>query len=319
MQARAYRPALGRFLTQDRFEDPMADQAIRSSLGGANAYTFLSANPTNNIEADGHDAHAADKHMRERGYSDETISARVAQADLGRSQTPEAQQVRGHVQQIEQRVAVVQAQVSKQAPGVRVLDVVHTERTLTPQAITADGRSIPLAGDTPTAIPNNDLGNILCALFCPDFSSALGIATSVPLPPFKGGRIVKAGFDALDDTGAAASSTSRLAPDRSTKYRGGRYGDLDAPEGIERHHTPADSVSPHSRTEGPAIQMEKRDHQQTGSWGRRKDAEAYRERQRELIQQDRMDDAIQTDIDDITGKWPGKYDDALLEMIDNLP
>jgi hypothetical protein len=33
----------------------------------------------------------------------------------------------------------------------------------------------------------------------------------------------------------------------------------------------------------------------------------------------RMDDAIQMDSDDVSSKWPGKYDDAILEMIDNLP
>ena len=172
MQARAYRPALGRFLTQDRFEDPMADQAIRSSLGGANAYTFLSANPTNNIEADGHDAHAAETHMQNVGYSDKEIGTRIAAADYGRSQTPDAQRARKHVRQIEGDVAKVQARVALQDPKIRVEAVVHSERTLQPQALTADGRSIPLAGDTPTAIPNNDLGNILCVAPLPRTSVA---------------------------------------------------------------------------------------------------------------------------------------------------
>lgn len=104
----------------------------------------------------------------------------------------------------------------------------------------------------------------------------------------------------------------------SGPYRGGRFGDLSTGNGIERNHMPADSVSPLKRSDGPAIQMDKADHYQTGSWGRSNAAQSYRSEQKNLIDQGRFDDAIQMDIDDITSKFPGKYDDAILEMIDGL-
>jgi hypothetical protein len=39
-------------------------------------------------------------------------------------------------------------------------------------------------------------------------------------------------------------------------YAGGAYGKLDRAVGLERHHMPADSVSPIARARGPAIQMD---------------------------------------------------------------
>jgi hypothetical protein len=100
-------------------------------------------------------------------------------------------------------------------------------------------------------------------------------------------------------------------------YRGGRYGNLDAGPGIERHHMPADSVSPYSRNQGLAIQMDTPGHKQTASWGNSRDARAYRNAQQELIDQGRIDDAIQMDIDDVTSKFDNKYVDAILEAIDS--
>lgn len=102
------------------------------------------------------------------------------------------------------------------------------------------------------------------------------------------------------------------------QYRGGRHGDLRGGNGIERHHMPANATSPLELANGPAIQMDKLDHYRTASWGRSGDAQAYREAQSGLISQGCFDDAVQMDIDDVTGKYPGKYDQAILEMIDYL-
>jgi hypothetical protein len=102
-------------------------------------------------------------------------------------------------------------------------------------------------------------------------------------------------------------------------FRGGTHEELDAPEGIERHHMPADSVSPLSTAKGPAVQMDIADHYETGSWGRRARSAEWRANQADLISQGRFDDAVQMDIDDLLTKWPGKYDDAILEMIDRMP
>ena len=101
-------------------------------------------------------------------------------------------------------------------------------------------------------------------------------------------------------------------------FRGGRYGELATGNGIEVHHMPADSVTSLSRARGPAIQMERLDHYQTASWGRSNAAQAYRAEQKALVDAGRFDDAIQMDIDDVISKFPGKYDDAILEMIDRL-
>lgn len=81
---------------------------------------------------------------------------------------------------------------------------------------------------------------------------------------------------------------------------------------------PANSVSPLSTGVGPAIQMEIADHRDTRSWGNRIAAREYRAEQQRLIEEGCFDDAIQMDIDDVTGKFPGKYDQAILEMIDGL-
>jgi hypothetical protein len=64
--------------------------------------------------------------------------------------------------------------------------------------------------------------------------------------------------------------------------------------------------------------MEQADHWQTASWGRSASAGYYRSQQQALIQQGRFDDAIQMDIDDVTSKFPGKYDSTILQMIDSL-
>ena len=117
--------------------------------------------------------------------------------------------------------------------------------------------------------------------------------------------------------GTPTTAVARGVATNSSRFRGGKHKDLDAVPGkIERHHVPADSVSTKSHRSGPAIEMDIEDHYKTASWGRSREAKAYRERQRELIGSGRIDDAIQMDIDDVIGQWPGKYDEAILEMID---
>lgn len=73
------------------------------------------------------------------------------------------------------------------------------------------------------------------------------------------------------------------------------------------------------RHEGPAIQMDTREHYGTGSWGPGAAAERWRAIQKELVDNGRFDDAMQMDIDDVTSQFPGKYDAAILQMIDCLP
>jgi hypothetical protein len=115
-------------------------------------------------------------------------------------------------------------------------------------------------------------------------------------------------IQATTDTAILVHNCS--AAQSSASFEGGRYGDLKTGNGIELHHMPADSVSPLLRSDGPAIQMERPDHYQTASWGRSAEASTYRAQQQALINGGQFDDAIQMDINDVTSKFPGKYDDA---------
>ena len=98
---------------------------------------------------------------------------------------------------------------------------------------------------------------------------------------------------------------------------GGRYGDLkkqDGREGKEVHHMPAKSTSELDENDGPAIIMEKEDHKKTASFGNSKEAQEYRAKQKELIDEGKFDEALQMDIDDIKEKFGDKYDDAIEEL-----
>ncbi len=101
--------------------------------------------------------------------------------------------------------------------------------------------------------------------------------------------------------------------------KGGSYRDVRKTcdgETEEVHHIPADSVSPLERNDGPSIRMEKADHRQTASCGNSKEAQEYRQQQKELIDEGRFREAMQMDIDDIHDKFGDKYDDAIAEMLD---
>ena len=78
---------------------------------------------------------------------------------------------------------------------------------------------------------------------------------------------------------------------------------------------PADSASNLERAEGPAIKMEKDDHRQTASCGSSRDAREYQAAQKDLIDNGKFREALQMDINDVTGKFPGKYDEAISEML----
>ena len=125
----------------------------------------------------------------------------------------------------------------------------------------------------------------------------------------------------VGDAGVLVHNSCKISGGDATSggpYRGGRSGALPTGNGIERHHMPADSISPVKRSQGPAIQMDKADHAKTASSRRSYAAQSYRREQKDLIDQGRFDDAIQMDIDDVTSKFPGRYDDAILEMIGGL-
>lgn len=105
--------------------------------------------------------------------------------------------------------------------------------------------------------------------------------------------------------------------------QGGRYKDLhDAGHGWnheppeEVHHMPSNDASDLPRDDGPAIVMDRDDHRETASCGNSKDAQEYRAKQKELINQGKFREALQMDIDDIHEKFADKYDDAIKDMLD---
>jgi hypothetical protein len=83
---------------------------------------------------------------------------------------------------------------------------------------------------------------------------------------------------------------------------GGAYESMDA-WGGERNHIPPDSVSKLAPTKGPALWMEKDDHAKTNSWGSGAKAIQWRDKQKALIKQGKVMEAIQMDVDDIRSKF----------------
>ncbi|MCL1809039.1 MAG: DUF4280 domain-containing protein [Clostridiales bacterium] len=89
----------------------------------------------------------------------------------------------------------------------------------------------------------------------------------------------------------------------------------------EVHHMPADSASKLKTGDGPAITMDKADHQKTASYDNKPGSKDYRDAQRKLIEQGKFKEAMQMDVKDILGKFPGKYDkhiEAALKYADEL-
>ena len=95
---------------------------------------------------------------------------------------------------------------------------------------------------------------------------------------------------------------------------GGAYKDLDYdPELHQRHHMPSQK-SGNKGTTGGAITIEIEDHKLTGSFNNKPGSSDYRRMQEELVKQGKFGEALQMDIDDITTKFPGKYDDAIKQL-----
>ena len=102
--------------------------------------------------------------------------------------------------------------------------------------------------------------------------------------------------------------------------KGGGYNELKTSSYTQRHETPSFSSTgadgTRANANGPAIKMTNDDHKMTASFGRSKDAQAYRDAQAALIKEGNYHDAIQMDIDDIHSKFGDKYDDAIAEMLE---
>jgi filamentous hemagglutinin len=88
--------------------------------------------------------------------------------------------------------------------------------------------------------------------------------------------------------------------------------------GNDAHHMPSSQSSPLPHGGGPTIGMDRGDHRRTASYGRGggpDGPDAYRQRQKDLIDQGKFREAQQMDIDDVRNKFGNKYDDAINDML----
>jgi Domain of unknown function (DUF4150) len=106
-------------------------------------------------------------------------------------------------------------------------------------------------------------------------------------------------------------------------YRGGAHSKTSKPvnDGKDSHHAPADDVSPIKRSDGPAIQMDPKDHAKTSSNGSSRDAVMYRQLIEKLLKDGKWRDAMAIEIKDIRDiakeiKDPRKYNEAAQEMLE---
>ena len=123
----------------------------------------------------------------------------------------------------------------------------------------------------------------------------------------------------VDDVASDSERKGDVSEERKT---GGTYGalkkewsgELETPPPHEVHHMPANDVNGLKENDGPAIVMEKSDHRQTASCGNSREAREYRQKQKELIDEGKFEEAMQMDIDDIHDKFGDKYDEAIAQM-----
>jgi hypothetical protein len=118
----------------------------------------------------------------------------------------------------------------------------------------------------------------------------------------------------------AANLSGEMQGPETVEDCGGPHSKTKTPpnDGKESHHTPAKDTYKHTnldKNDGPAIKMDPADHQKTASWGTSADAKAYRQKQKDLIDQGKFDEAIEMDVKDIKSKFPGKYDACLDQML----
>ncbi|MFD9961637.1 DNRLRE domain-containing protein [Amycolatopsis sp. NPDC058986] len=96
---------------------------------------------------------------------------------------------------------------------------------------------------------------------------------------------------------------------------GGKYGDLQpAGQGYEINHIPANSISPLSKYSGPSIRMDRADHRELYSTGSSRESQAWRMRQKEMIDAGDFRGAMMMDIQDIRNRFGTKYDRQIAEM-----
>jgi hypothetical protein len=121
------------------------------------------------------------------------------------------------------------------------------------------------------------------------------------------------------------TNKNKLRKDPPPVYNGGSYKDLKGSDGKNipgtqiNHIPPCDTMKqiPGWKYDaGGAMQMDYIDHRAVHSTGSAADSLLHRAHQNQLVANGQVRDAIALDIQDITRRFPGKYDDSLREMID---
>lgn len=112
-----------------------------------------------------------------------------------------------------------------------------------------------------------------------------------------------------------------IKKEKGDTYRGGPHSKTKSPtnDGLDSHHCPAKDCYKNSLISGefgPAIKMDPEDHRLTASYGRSREAQAYRDKQKELLNEGKLEEAINMDIMDIKQKFGSKYDKAIEEMLE---
>jgi RHS repeat-associated protein len=92
---------------------------------------------------------------------------------------------------------------------------------------------------------------------------------------------------------------------------GGAFGDILTKKGFHRHHMPAKSASPLKAKDGPAIRMKIKDHMKTASFRSGKKPNAYRKKQKDLINEGKFKDAFEMDVQDVKSQFGNKYNRAI--------
>ncbi|MBL6445373.1 hypothetical protein JMN32_03585 [Fulvivirga sp. 29W222] len=160
--------------------------------------------------------------------------------------------------------------------------------------------------------------------------AALSLAAAVPGAGLAAGgaKLAKKAYKAVKAVDKASDATRALdkgldmtktvdkvndAAKSSSKYKGGAYGKMEGKSttGYEKHHMPADAISPLSRYKGGAIQIDPADHKLTASFGSSKAAKAFRAKQKQLIESGDFKSAFEMDVKDIRSKFGSKYDEAI--------
>lgn len=106
-------------------------------------------------------------------------------------------------------------------------------------------------------------------------------------------------------------------------YRGGAHAKTSKPvnDGMDSHHMPAKDASPLDKNDGPAIQMEPKDHAKTSSNGQMAGSIDYREKLADLISAGEWRQVMAMEVYDVRRvtrqiEHPRKYNEAMLEMLE---